>query len=157
MNWRVLVAVLLIPATAAAEQPPIITHPPGDDKITAVFKGDKVPYDGQLFSPETSIRWAFWLQQYQQRLKADVDKEQAICSVKDEYHDSVLSIEKEKYASVTKDLKDKLLESEKERVAAEEEARNPPWYKTWTFGLILGVVGSAGIFAGSVAALNAVK
>lgn len=150
MNYKVFIAALLIPSVLYAQTPPIATIPPGEDKISAVKKADPAPYDGQLYSTDTAIRWAFWLQQYKFRLKSDVETAQQICKAETDYRDKSLVIEQKRADKVEKDLTDRLLRSEKARLTAEDEARNPPWYRTREFGLVLGVIGTAGLVSLSV-------
>jgi hypothetical protein len=142
VNWKVFTAVLLIPAFAAAQVPPIETTPPGDDKITTVKKDAVVPYDGQLFDPSTALRWANWLRQYKVRLHEDVLREQKVCKVKIDYEQKLVKIEKDRSKTVTTDLRARLVRSEKARLDAEDEARNPPWYRSIWLGLGAGVVGT---------------
>lgn len=156
MSWRAFLLVLLLPSLVWAQSPPIVAVPPGDDKIVPLEEGDKAPYTGQLFDPTTALRWANWLQQYKYRLKWDVEKEQSICAVEKKYRDDLLSAEEKRAATVEKDLRARLLRSEKARLKAEEEARNPDWYNTRTFGVAVGVVATVGIVALSVWALSAV-
>lgn len=150
MNCRALISVLLIPSVLYAQTPPIATIPPGDDKISVIHKGDQAPSDGQLYSTDTALRWAFWLQQYKYRLKSDVEQVQQVCKAETEYRDKSLVVEKTRADKVEKDLADRLLRSEKARLSAEDEARNPPWYRTREFGLVLGVVGTARLVSLSV-------
>jgi hypothetical protein len=157
MQLKSLLAVLLITTQAAAQTPPITTIPPGDDKILVIHKSDSAPIDGQLFSNDTALRWGFWLQQYKYRLKADVEQAQHVCAVETTYKDKVLGIEKTRSATVEKDLLVRLERAEKARLSAEEELRNPHWYKTRDFGIFLGLASSAGILGLSIWALEARK
>lgn len=168
MRTLTLLFIMLTLSTAHAQETPssesryekplpVETIPPGDDKITVMQKGHPAPYDGQLFDIDTAIRWAFWLQQYKYRLRADALKYQQLCEVETGFRDQKLVIEKERNKTIDTDLRDRLLRSEKARLAAEEEARNPPWYSTWTFGLVTGVVATAVIFGVATAAVGEVR
>jgi hypothetical protein len=112
--------------------------------------GEKVPFDGQLFDPQTALRWANWLQQYKLRLKQDVTYEQKVCEAKLSYSDKVLKVEEELSKEVKQDLRGRLMRSEKARLVAEEETRNPPWYRSVWFGIAVGTVGTISIFGLSV-------
>jgi hypothetical protein len=136
---------------------PIVTIPTGDDHISTLKKGQPAPFDGQLFDTDTAIRWGFWLQQYKYRLGADAKKYQQLCRVEMDFRDKKLAIEQERSEKVEKDLRDRLLRSEKARVAAEEEANDPPWYNTRVFGVIIGVVATAAVFGVAVAAVSATR
>lgn len=156
----ILLAIVLLSSAAHADPtatPPIETIPPGEDKITPVTKGTIVPYDGQLFDPMTSIRWANWLQQYRYRLVWDVQKEQQVCQVEMKYRDDLLVAEEERAKQVEDDLLTRLERSESARLAAEEEARNPPWYATPVFGAVIGAVATAAVFGVAVAAVSATR
>ena len=164
MNWKAFLIVLLLPAVVLAQQPaptssvshpPVETIPPGDDKIATLRKGEDAPYDGQLFSVDTSIRWANWLQQYKYRLIWDVELEQKICGEEKGYRDSLLTIEKERAEKVEVSLREALRRSEQERLEAEEAARNPAWYSTMEFGVVVGAVSTAAVFALAVWAVDA--
>lgn len=155
MNWKVFIVIFLLPAVVLAQTPPIQTIPPGDDKIEPVHKGQTAPFDGQLFDPLTAMRWGNWLQQYKYRLIWDVSKEQEVCKVEKKYRDDLLKAEEKRATTVEKDLRERLARSEQARLKAEEEARNPAWYNTRTFGVAVGVVATVGIVALSVWAINA--
>jgi hypothetical protein len=157
MNWHAFVAVLLLPAVVLAQTPPIEDIPEGDDKITSVKEGQKAPYKGQLFDPPTALRWANWLRQYKLRLKTDVLREQKVCEAKVDYEGKVLTAEKDRNKTIETDLKVRLTRSEKARLEAEEEARNPPWYRTVWFGTALGVVGTLGVTFAVVQVVNTGK
>lgn len=134
---------------------PVETIPPGDDLIKPLRKGDKAPFDGQLFNIDTSIRWGFWLQQYRYRLVADSKRYQQLCRVETGFRDKKLEIEKSRNDKIDKDLRDRLLRSEKARLAAEEDSRNPPWYSTTEFGMVIGAVATLAVVAVAVWALEA--
>jgi len=157
MNWQVFVLVLLFPAFCFAQSPAIQTVPPGEDKITVLPKGEKAPYSGQLFDNPTALRWAHWLQQYKFRLDFDVEREQQMCSARVDYYKDLNKIEKERNKKVELDLRVRLKRSEEARLKAEEEYRNPPWYNTRTFGVIIGVVSTSVVFGLSVYAVDQLK
>lgn len=156
MNIRVAALVLLSSVTCFAEEP-ITDIPPGDDKIVSVAKEEKAPFSGQLFSSDTALRWANWLQQYKLRLRVDVQKEIEVCKATTDYKDKVVQIEKARAAKVEEDLVDRLQRAETARLTAEEEARNPAWYKTREFGLVLGVLGTGAVFGLSVWAFDTTR
>lgn len=146
-------------AFAGSDAPPlpIETIPPGEDKIVPLRKGEAAPFEGQLFDNNTSLRWAFWLQQYKHRLGADVRLEREACRAETKYRGAILVVEQKKAADIEKDLMARLQRSEKARLVAEEEARSPAWYKTTWFGVVLGVAGTSAAVALSVWAVNAAK
>jgi hypothetical protein len=173
MNWRLffisLVFLFLLPVGGDAQQPPPdatvpspdASHPPveaiplGEDKIVSLSAGQEAPFGGQLFDPSTAIRWGNWLMQYKYRLVWDVELEQKVCTEEKTYRDSLLVIEKDRAEKVETSLRTALRESEKERLEAEEAARNPPWYSTMEFGMVMGAVVTAGVVALAVWAVDA--
>lgn len=167
MNWRAFLLVLLLPLLALAQEPakaspspdpshpPVETIPPGEDKIVPLKQGEKAPYDGQLFSVDTSIRWGNWLQQYRYRLIWDVELEKQVCTEEITYRDNLLTIEKDRASKTEESFREALQRSEKARLIAEEAARNPPWYSTVEFGVVVGAVSAVAILAVAVWALEA--
>lgn len=161
MRWLLLLLVLF-PTTAWAQpspdpSPPVEAIPPGDDVIVSLPKGHVAPFGGQLYEPLTALRWANWLQQYKYRLVWDVEKEQSVCRVEKKYRDDLLEAEEARALKVETDLVIRLGRSEQARLDAEEEIRNPPWYSTVEFGVVLGVVTTSVIFGVAVAAVNATR
>ncbi len=155
---KLIVALLLVPQLAWAGSPPVKEIPPGEDIIVPVKKGQPAPIDGQVFSPDTAVRWANWLQQYRLRLDWDVQYAEDVCKEETGYRDKLLTIEKERGASTEKSLRDELLKSEQGRIAAEQEVRDgPPWYNTTEFGIVVGTVITVGAVALSIWALEARK
>lgn len=155
MNGRVFVAVLLLPMTVLAQAPPVLDIPSGEDKISPLREGEKAPYTGQLFDQSTALRWGNWLLQYKYRLEWDTKREQQVCLVEMGYRDRLLVVEKERASFVEKDLLQRLERSEKARLVAERSARDPSWYRSRDFGIVLGVAGTVGIMALSIWALEA--
>jgi len=138
MYWLIVLCILLF--TPAVDAQEIVTIPPGDDVIISIQKGEPAPYDGQLFSVDTSIRWSFWLQQYKLRLKEDVEKERRDCKIKLDYKDKELTLRVTMHKEIERDLTERLKRSEKGRLEAEDAARNPSFWRSFEFGLITGVV-----------------
>ena len=154
MRWFFfLLALVMIPSVAVAQ--PIESIPPGEDVIVPIKKGLPSPIAGQVFSAETALRWANWIQQYRARLALDVQKEKDVCKVETTHRDSLLVIERTRSSSVEKDLQARLLRAEEARLKAEEALRSPPFYKTTEFGMIMGAVLMTGVFALSVWAVEA--
>jgi hypothetical protein len=135
----VFLFVLLLSSAAHADDG-IVTLPPGEDAIAQMDKGDPAPFDGQLFSTDTAMRWGFWLQQYKLKLKADVERERRLSRIKLDYKNTELRIQREHAAAVIRDLQDRLLKTEKRAIEAEDDARNPSFFKTFQWGLIVGLV-----------------
>jgi len=144
MKYRASVAAFLIPALALAEEPlpspHLVTLPAGDDNITAVKKGYPAPYDGQLFDENTSLRWAMWLKQYELRYGTDLKAAQDSCKVLVAHEDSYRVIEQERNTKSEKDLRDRLLAADKARLEAEENLRNPSFFKEPGLWFAVGVL-----------------
>jgi len=153
----VVLVVLLYSARAGAEDlglddPGLRAIPPGDDVIMAVKKGGKVPFDGQIFDINTAIRWGNWLTVYRERLEDSENRAKRLCQMEIRYQEQIYAIEVERYTRLSTDLEKRLLRSEQARVRAEHERDNPPFYKSFLFGLGVGVVSmSAVVLIGSQA------
>lgn len=152
--FTIFLALCVMLSSTAVYAQPVEAIPPGDDVIVAIKKGVQAPFDGQLFSSETALRWANWLKQFRARLELDVKRANDVCEVEKGYRDSLLVIERERAASVERDLQDRLKASEAARLRAEEAMRDPAFYKTPEFGVIIGVVATAAVFALSVWAID---
>lgn len=150
----ILVALFIIFIAPLTNAQPIESIPPGDDKIVSIKKGQPAPFDGQVFSNDTALRWANWLKQLRARLELDVKKEKDVCTVETKHRDELLGIERARAGAVEKDAQERLRRSEEARLKAEEIARNPPFYKTMEFGMIMGAITLAGVFALSVWAID---
>lgn len=103
-------------------------------------EGDKAPYTGQLFENNTALRWANWLLQYKFRLKADLAHQKALWDADKGYYVQLLDIEKNKYTQVTVDYQKQVATQQTEILKLQEEVRNPPFFKSVWFGVILGVL-----------------
>lgn len=142
MNWKALIAGVLLPVTAAAQQPPILTYPPGTDNIVVLRKGDPAPFVGQLFDNDTSLRWALWLRQYKERYTLDLNAAQDSCKVDLNHAAELAKIQSDHDAAVNKDAMDRLKASETARLAVESELRDPPFFKSNGFWFGVGIATS---------------
>lgn len=114
--------------------------PPGEDRIVVLQQGEKAPFTGQLYDSNTALRWANWLLQYKFRLKTDVDYIKSLWDADVRYTKSLLEIEKNKYLQVTTDYQKQTAEHQTTILKLQEELRNPPFYRSVWFGVLLGVV-----------------
>jgi len=144
----VVSALILASSSAYAQE--VVAVPPGPDSIVPLRKGEPAPFDGQLFSNETAIRWANWLAQYKMLVKSDVDLQKKLCEADTQLLQKKLDLENQEYQRVTTELQAKLTK-------AQEEAANPPFYRTPLFNIGVGVVTTIAIIAGGAALVGAVK
>lgn len=143
-----LFLLMLLPLMAYGQEVKVVEK----TNIVPIEKGEKAPFSGQLYSPETAIRWAFEIERLKTELRARVEREQKVCLVETSYRDRLLEIEEERASRVETDLMQRLRRAEKARIEAEHEAHNPPWYRHVNFGIGVGVVGTITIL-GTTAAL----
>ena len=136
---------VLIPGKALADEA-VKDIPAGEDKIVGVKEGEKAPFTGQLFDPPTALRWANWLQQYKLRLAIEREMQQKVCSAEIELANRRVTIEQEKNKSVTEDLKKTVGVRDARIVDLEKAADNPPFFKTFWFGAVVGVVATGTLF-----------
>lgn len=129
-------ALLLYTGSSFAQE--VAAVPPGQDQIVPVRKGEVVPFDGQLFDNNTSLRWANWLVQYKNLVKTNHTLDQQVCAADTKLADTKYELLQKQYDAVTKDLQDKLNK-------AQTEAASPPWYRTVGFGIAVGVVSSLAV------------
>lgn len=155
MRYFILIFVLVFSTFAKAQD--VQTIPPGNDNIVYLAKGLPAPFEGQLFDNSTALRWGFWLQQYKLRLKSDVELEKQSCKINLEFKDKELKIEADKSTAIEKDLQDRLLRSEKARIVAEDEVRDPPFWRTFQFGVLIGVSGTVLVTVAAVVGLLSIK
>jgi hypothetical protein len=148
MRWVMVLVVCLFATVAQAQD--VVTIPEGDDVIISMDKGEPAPYAGQLYSTDTALRWGFWLQQYKFRLKLDVETEQAKCKARLDFKDKELQLQIGKYEAIEKSLETRLKRSEERAIKWQEEALDRSFFRSFEFGVIVGVVVS-GVVAIAVA------
>lgn len=158
-KWLIVLVLLLSPSVclAADEEVPaqVVDIPPGEDVIESVAKGKPAPFDGQLFSPDTALRWSNWLLQYQARLKSDVEYERKVCAAELLFKSEALAIEQDKSKTIIEDQRARMVRLEQINATLQDDMNNPSWFDSVEFGLVLGVVGSAIVAAavgGAIAA-----
>lgn len=161
MNWRALLAVFLVAGTARAQALPPVPEfklksvPEGEDKIQAVFEGRGAPYTGQLFSNETALRWANWLEQYRLQLPILLDTQRQVCLAEIAYRDNVLKFHDEGALKIQNDLTQRLERLELKNTELQVQlSKGPAWYDSREFGIVLGVVGTGALVFLSAWALN---
>ena len=145
----ILVVIGVCANKAEAQEAPVaIDFPPGEDIIVPLAAGERAPFEGQMFDTTTAIRWGFRLQRLRLQLEQDVAREREICAVQTDLWETKFGLNQERYDFQLGLLHTALGDSQKAvDVLAEQlvEAGDPPWYRTWTFGLIVGAVGTIAV------------
>ncbi len=161
MNFRAFMVVLLIACTAKAQVLPPVPEfkleaiPAGEDKIVVAYEGKPAPFTGQLFDGATALRWANYLQQYKLQAPLVLETQKQLYLAELSYRDQVLVLERESSKKVQDDFMARLKSLEaKNAVLQAELAKGPPWYASRDFGIVLGVIGTAGLTALSIWALS---
>lgn len=154
MKIRALVLLATFSTRALAADPLVQSIPPGDDKIVVVRQGEKVPFTGQLYDGATALRWANWLQQYRQLVVLNHEHDQQVCQAKLDFDATFLASETKKATTIERDLKDRLVASERARAAAQYEIDHPAWYRSIWFGAAVGIVTTLGVSYVAVQALK---
>lgn len=129
-----LIATLMLQVNneAHAQGADVQNVPSGNDKVIPIRKGEAAPIDGQLFDNDTALRWANWLVQYKNLVKINGAYHEKVCSIDTELSAKKLEIQQQTYQTVTADLQKNLSK-------AQDDAANPPFYKTFWFGATIGI------------------
>lgn len=134
-----VLAMMLLSATAMAD-PAVIDIPPGEDTIITLRKDVPAPWTGQLYSNETSLRWANWLQQYRFQLKQSelygqekLKAGEALCLRKSE-------VTAAGHAEAIKLYRDRVVAQQASIATLQAELADPPFYRTVWFGFVTGVI-----------------
>jgi hypothetical protein len=115
------------------------------------------PFDGQFFDNNTALRWGNWLSQYKFRLKLDVDYQKKLGDADVELWKKKYDLEENRYMVVTGDYQKQVAKLENDMAKYKDEALNPPWYRTTTFGFILGVVATGAVIGLGVYTYHSLK
>lgn len=171
MSWKTFVAVLLIPSIALAAEPPytlpplvpdlkveLSSIPAGEDHIVSVTKGAPAPFSGQLFSNETALRWGNWLEQYRLQVPMLLQTQERVCFTEIKYRDDVLRVKEDAAAIIQDDMMERLERLEERNTELQTQLnKGPEWYRSRTFGIVIGAVGALGFTALSIWAIDASK
>ncbi len=143
-----LVAVLLTPVAhgqekkedpVAPELPPDI--PPGEDVIEPLHRGEAAPFEGLLMDLDTSMRWANRLRWYRENTKLQLKlRDDTVAAVRAS-HQRELTLVTESYTREIEGCRGDL----RQQAATFAAASDTPFYKTFSFGLVLGVILSGGL------------
>lgn len=149
MRALLVVMLCLLPATAHAQDeetrsPP--PFPPGEDVITALEANERAPHAGMLLDTNTAIRWTNRLAWFQNELRLVTRSDSDILAAVRRSHQTELDIASSSY---TREI-DGLRQDLREQAQAFARSQDQPFFDTFTFGLIVGVVVSA-VLVGLVA------
>lgn len=149
-----LLLLVLLPGLARAEPPaparPLTPVPAGADVILTLKTGQPAPADGQFFDTPTALRWGNYLQQCKTRLTLDPLYQYKLDQADLTASQKLGEAQKQEYTQMNEALQARL-------DALSKAMSDPPFYKTFWFGAVVGVVSAAVLVGGSVALLNAVK
>lgn len=109
-------------------------------------QGSVTPYSGQLFDNKTALRWGNYLEQCKARLKADVEYQRRVDQAQIDFLTSSLAAREDQFKVVTIDYQKQLA-----------EARDPAFYKTTWFGVVIGVVGTVAAITSTAYLVHSVK
>jgi hypothetical protein len=133
-------------AAEAALEPPDI--PPGDDVITAMAEGSRALHAGMLLDTDTAIRWTNRLSWFRNELRLVLRTDSEILSALRRSHETELRIVRTSYEREIEGLRGDLRQQAQTFAAA--RAAEHPWFDTFAFGAVIGVVLS-GVLVGLVA------
>ena len=137
---KYVAAILVIAQSTPAFAQEVQAIPPGDDKIVSLQLGQPAPFAGQLFEPNTALRWANWLKQYQLVLKLNREHDAKVCKAHTDFLQDGLSQERARYKVVSEDYQKRAAAAYDENNRLRTQLANPPWYSTVWFGIGLGVL-----------------
>lgn len=145
-----VLALLTRPGVAQGQDvevpsPPAI--PEGEDVIDHVLRGAAAPYEGYILDVDTSIRWTLQREWWPAELERTLRAHALEIRILTESHERELTLTTESYEREITGLREDI------RRQAEVLARpapTQPWYDTFGFGLVIGLVISA-VLVGLVA------
>jgi hypothetical protein len=144
---RLVAALLVLTLSTPVLAQDIKAIPPGDDKIVPLELNQPAPFDGQLFSAETSLRWANWLKQYQLVLKLNHEYGTKICKVNVDYLQSNLDLLKSQYKVVTEDYQDRVSAAQNETNQLRSKRSDNIWLGFGLGVLVTSVMIGIGVYA----------
>lgn len=123
--------------------------PEGPDIHSFLKKGAVAPFDGFLFDSPTALRWGNWLNLWKVRYQIDLEAQQKVCTATTTMLQEQLKIEQQRNAYV--------LDTYKQQLELERKKNDQPWYRSFEFGVGVGVVGSLVLVIATGYALGRVK
>lgn len=129
-----------------APEPPDV--PPGDDVITALSEGSRAPHSGMLLDTDTAIRWTNRLSWFRNELRLTLQTHARVLVAIERSHARELRLVEESYAREIEGLRSDL--RAQAQTFAQAQTREHPWFDTFAFGAVVGVVLS-GVIVGLTA------
>lgn len=129
-----------------APEPPDL--PPGDDVITPMAEGARAPHAGMLLDTDTAIRWTNRLSWFRNELSLTLRVHLRELAAMERSHARELRLVEESYTREIEGLRGDL--RAQAQTFAQAQAREHPWFDTFAFGVVVGVV-LAGVLVGLTA------
>lgn len=131
---KTITALLCVLCSTALAQPPDI--PPGEDRIEALDPNERAPYQGMLLDIDTALRWTNRLRWYREELRLQVERFDASMLAVRQSCDAELEVVRQSMGREIEGLRGDI----REQAQMFERSRRRPFYDTFGFGLVLGVV-----------------
>jgi hypothetical protein len=139
---KYIACILLVafPSLVSAQDYKPKDIPPGNDNITFIRKGEAAIYEGQLFDSATALRWGNWLLQYKFQLVSQGEYQKRLFDIEVSYWNKVVSLERDRYQRVTTEYQSQVAKQQEQLLKLQDEVRNPPFFRSVWFGVLVGVV-----------------
>jgi len=158
--WAVLGLVLAVWTTPGlaraqedAEEPLVAPDvPPGDDVIEHLALRAPAPVEGMLLDMDTSIRWTHRIEWYRQELQLQYRLRASLLDAERRSHATELSLTTTSMQREIDGLRQDLRDQAATAAQQLAQAREHPWYDTFVFGFVMGVL-AVGLVVGVTAGL----
>ena len=142
IHLLLLLCLLLLAGQASAQTPPIPLPvnpaiPEGADVHQHLPKGAVAPFEGYLFDGPTALRWGNWLTLWKERYRIDMTEAQQVCTSKTTLSAELLAIEQRHNAVV--------LQAYQKELDLERKKNDRPWYRSFEFGVGVGIVATTAV------------
>lgn len=128
-----------------AEMPPDELLDPPEARFLYRKPGESALYEGILLDTATAARWAAVRVWYQKQMKDNADRLREVMLAQHRAAMEILAITEESRKREIEGLRADLRKQAKDF----ERAKRVPFYKTWTFGFVCGIVLSGAITGAS--------
>lgn len=127
------------------EMPPDELLDPPEARFLYRKPGEPALYEGILLDMETAARWTALRVWYQKQLKDNADRLRKLMVAQHKTSTEILTLTEESRKREIEGLRADLRKQAKDF----ERAKRVPFYKTWTFGFVCGIVLSGAITGAS--------